>query len=655
MNTKYQTSLQQKRSGKILINMDCDMPRLFKMIKLIISKSEDSFEIACSKQMSNSLSLIRDHIIKPSLLINHFFSNMDLLYLCGDEDRASDINFVVEKFLESFEKSCDPDNKNSATSYQDYTNLSTLTAHLHKIGGSLKPDSFTGLFNKLCNSPPECLSKALPHLSKLLSEFDNHLDATCLFSVVQSKFEFFQACFKNKNDWRTFDSAIALLTSSVSLYNNEAFTERIVTLNKEFFFGKQSVMKLSTDSISSVSVEVKGGSRGNSNKEIQSIEIVEVTPLVSEFNNSKTLKSNIELSVFLIKVVSMKVREEIIGYVEKYLTNGNYYCQRYIIFFYEQIITKYSFEFFHKAGMLSNLFNLLSTTEVSIKNELFELCKRIYPFISNSTILYDQFVNKTKELEGFIETNKSSLKYKASFKRLSNELNNIEIFKANVNIMNFEGLFEEDQAKYEAIVGLFEERNCFYLFTKTSEIRSPGISYLSEGGKKYLADSPNCKQIKSSNLSSKKRVSSSFKGFLDAQLDDRPFSPPSILKSSLGPIKTSSVKKIFKNSLTSTKQGDQKKNLESPNADLLSKVKGTINNIRRSEILRPIKGIEKLEIINLNTNNASESNTYQPKLSSSYKKYSLKMGSKQGSQTSQECKIIAAKLSSSNKTVSSRK
>lgn len=656
MNNKYQTSLQQKRTGKVFMNFENDITRLFKIIKQITVKSDGSYDIACSKQVSNSLSLIRDHIIKPNLLMNQFFMNLDLLYICGDEDKASDINYMIDKFLENYEKSCDPAYKSSATSNQDFTNLSLITLHLHKIGECLKPESFISIFNKLCSSPPECLSKALPHLSKLLSEFDSHSDAACLFAIIQNKLEFFQTCFKNNYDWRTFDSAVTLLKSSVSLYNNEAFTDKIVTLNKEFYFGKKSASKLSTDSISSVSLEVKGGSRGNSNKEIHSIEVQEATQL-NEFVNSRNLKSNIELSIFLIKIVSMKMREEIIGYVEKYLTISNYYSQRYIIFFYEQILVKYSFEFFNKSGMLSNLFKLLSSSDLSIKIELFELCKRIYPFISNYSHLNEEFDEKIRELEEFTVAGLSSSNKKSLFQKLRKELNEIEVFKANANTMNFEGLFEEDQTKYESINAIFEERNCFYLFTKANEIRSPGISYLSESAKKYQIESPN-KQSKPSTLSSKKRVSSSFKGIMDAQIEDRPFSPPSLLKSSLGPIKTSSVKKIFRNSLNGNpnKQPDLKIILDPLNVDLLSKVKGTINNIRRSEILKPIKGIERLEIINLNVNNTnSESNISQPKLSSSYKKYSLRMGSKQGSQTSIESKLIGAKISSSNKTISSRK
>lgn len=646
MNNKYQASLQQKRLGKIAFDVESDMVHLLNMIKLIYSNI-NIYETQNSRQFSNTLALIREHIIKPNVLVDHYFTNMDILYLGAEEDRSSTHSYLIEKFLSQNEMLIDASGK----SQKDLCNISDLTNHLPLIGNSLKPEMFLNFFSKaaLVN---DSFIKAIPNLSLILSEMDRNPDAACLFSIIHDRSDFFEECFKNKSDWRSLECAISILTSSISLYNNDAFTEKIVMLNREFYFEKQSEIKNTAENSPSIPSEVKGGSRGNSNKEICPIVVPEAFPN-SDFTNSRSLKANMNLSIFLIKVVSMKMRDEIVGYVEKYLLKRNYYDQRYIIYFYEQIISKFSFEFYLRSGMLSNLLNLLISADISLKYQLFELCKRVYPFISHSNLLLDQFNEKTKELQDFLIAN-SKLSHKNSYKSLTSALNELEVFKANTHVMNFDNLLEEDKAKYEEVIALFEERNCFYLFTKTSEVKSPGHSYINESGKKYLIDSPNCKPLIYSSLSTKKRISNSFKGMMDAQLDDRPFSPPSIFKSSLGPIKTLSVKKVFGNSIlgSSNKNQDSKKPLDSPNIDVLSKVKGSINHIRKSDILKPIKGIERLELLNLNINC---SNGDLPKHSSSFKKYTLKAVSKQGSLTSIESKLTGIKHYSSNKTVSCRK
>lgn len=663
MNIKIQQlNSTQKRSVKIRFNPEAEIDKLFKLFKDYVH--QHFYEEAKMKKIRYCYVLIIEKLVKPCLCFSEYFNSFNIAYYyLSHDEKKKDIIMITSAYLEKIELVL----TGRLDSRKIFSSLTNLNAFLPIIKDLVSPGNFINFLSILFASLVKPDFKGLNQIIfetiiNILACYEQNPDSDPLYCIVQSNSQIIEDNLKNRSDWRKFELTVLMLTSASPIYNSEAFNEKIILVSKEFFNAlpksRRSIPNNQLASGSNYNSEPL--TKESSNKDLKLPQQANTAQSNLDYNNSKIIKNHIDLSVYLIRVSSNKNREEILSYTNKYLLTKSFYEQRYLFYFYELIISNFSFAFFNKNGLLTTLLSLVNTDNSSAMwLGCLTFCKRFIHFIMETLELQDLFNFKVEQIKKYLAEKKTHCN---TDKQLNLEIEELDLFMAEVNKQNFDHAILGDNEKFEKIQTFFEERNCIYLFTKSDK---NGISMLIGSSKRgKLPESPKYKS--SSNVISTKRFGGSFKGnetVNDPMMSERPFSPITI-KSMLAPLKNSSIKKNLNASNTlSSKVSDAKRQFEAPNLEMFSKGKITEKSngkfiSKKTEIILKSKDEkpDRPEKSDKDPKIDSEPKTTL-KISSNIKKYSLKVNSHQGSLTAIDTKLLSNmfKSTGSSKLISSSK
>ena len=381
----------------------------------------------------------------------------------------------------------------------------------------------------------------LNNISNIYSSVENNENlAKNLYSILYNNTYFIKVFFNYNSNWRIFSSLIKLLCSSINIYNLESFVNYIINLNTLFYINgsfnnkyslKNSDQKknisekslissnktdLTQDSNQSNYNSNISSNNNNNNNNNNNYNQKKNKVHNSQYLNTKTISTNIELSVFLIKICSVKQREDLLNVVEQYLYKGNFFDRRFSFYFYELIISNLSFKYFITLNFVYNFFNMLHKNSHFTSLIALKFVKRLYPLIQEYEDIANDLEKNLKILnKKIIDSNNNS----NTVKLLKEEIKSLNSLKINLSVINFNHLVIEDNNKYDKVIAFFEERNCLYLFNnsnKNSEnlTNANNNSYINNN----LLTDKNCNYTNSSKIISNNSNNTGIKSkmFLDA-------------------------------------------------------------------------------------------------------------------------------------------
>ena len=318
---------------------------------------------------------------------------------------------------------------------------------------------------------------------KSILELLNSKNNTVLVSIFTDNFEFIEA-FYNEFQSRENEAIVSVLMSCKLLYS-EQFLEKIIKLNRNFYI--------------------------NCKIELQS---------------SLIIRSNLELSTYLIKFCCTNQLDELLPYIELFFLKGNYFIKRHIFYFCELYIQKYSFFCFTKSPYFQLILLLFKECK-ELVIELFEFLKRIIPLIEHS--------NCKNQVDDILENFENTTKHESV--RLA--LKNFKQFRFNLNTDDFINLYKTDEANGKLFESELDERNCRFLANKQQETSSMFTERKSKkldgiNSKTYsISNRMSVSKINTNNTlgGSYKKVSSKLKLKVD---NIRPLSPYEVKLSSKG-------------------------------------------------------------------------------------------------------------------------